>query len=65
MQCQRMIEVDDEARAQCPNEATRRVFVRWGDPPVPAQQGYAGTIYTAAVCDEHDPDPEHSVPIKR
>jgi hypothetical protein len=46
-----------------PERGEGRVFVRWEDPSRPGQHGYAGTIYTAAVCDEHDPDPDHSVPI--
>jgi len=60
MQCQRL---DPATNAQCENEATRRVIVRWEDPPKPGQQGYAGTIYTVVVCDEHDPNPALSAPL--
>jgi hypothetical protein len=64
VQCQRIIDVDDAARAQCPNEATRRAVVSWQDPPRPGQHGEAGTIYYVVTCDQHDPDPGHSVPIR-
>jgi hypothetical protein len=46
MQCQRL---DPTTNEQCANEATRRVIVRWEDPPKPGQQGYAGKIYSRRV----------------
>jgi hypothetical protein len=60
MQCQRL---DPATNEQCENQATRRVIVEWKDPPKPGQRGYAGTIYMAAVCDDHDPDPTLSRPL--
>jgi hypothetical protein len=61
MRCQHFITED----AQCGNDATRRVIVRWDDPPSPGQQGYVGTIYMVQVCDEHDPNPGLSMPLPR
>jgi hypothetical protein len=60
MRCQH---VDDDV--QCRFDATRRVFVGCGDPPDPARSGFAGTIYTVQVCDQHDPDPRRSMPLPR
>jgi hypothetical protein len=52
MRCQH---VDNDV--QCHAARVRRC----GDPPDPARSGFAGTIYTVHVCDQHDPDPRRSI----
>jgi hypothetical protein len=62
VRCQHFITTGD---IQCRFDATRRLLVADGDPPDPDQSGFAGTIYMVQVCDQHDPDPQRSMPLPR
>ena len=62
MRCQYFI----SEGVQCGNEATRRAIVRWNPGWDPLRPGEGnGRLDLILVCDEHDPNPQTSMPLPR